>query len=131
MDSSIAGVIAVRRATPLVVVEGNYLFLDTEPWSRVVPLLDASWFLTLSDDVRRERLVRRHREFGRSAADAEAWVHSVDDANATVIDASRSRAGLVVDTDDLVLPVVIDPSGRGGGPHDADPARSDGGTGRG
>src|SRR3954454_18871641 len=35
IEEPIAGAVAVPRDVPLVVTEGNYLLLDTEPWSAV------------------------------------------------------------------------------------------------
>jgi hypothetical protein len=40
--------------------------------------------------------VRRHIEFGKSEADARAWVERVDEANARQIIAHRDSADLVV-----------------------------------
>lgn len=104
IDASIAGAISVRNSTPLVIVEGNYLLLDSDPWIHVRPLLDECWYLDLRDATRRDRLAQRHRTFGRSRADAAAWVRDVDDANAAHVRATRGRADLVINTDSLALP---------------------------
>jgi hypothetical protein len=40
--------------------------------------------------------VARHVRFGKSPAEAEAWVTRVDDANAALVVASRGRADRVV-----------------------------------
>jgi pantothenate kinase len=50
----------------------------------------------VDDDVRRERLVRRHEEFGKPAEAARAWVAGVDEPNARLIAATRDTADLVV-----------------------------------
>ena len=42
------------------------------------------------------RLLARHEAFGKSAADARAWVERVDQRNANLILATRSRADLIV-----------------------------------
>ena len=80
----------------LVVVEGNYLLVDSEPWDRVPALLDESWFCVTPAEERQLRLVDRHTRHGRSAEAATAWVSAVDEANARVIEASRDRADLLV-----------------------------------
>ena len=40
--------------------------------------------------------MRRHEQHGKSHADAEAWTGGSDEANATLIAATRDRADLVV-----------------------------------
>ena len=77
--------------------EGNYLLLPDGGWERVRPLLAEAWFVSVDDDVRRERLVRRHEELGTSPADAGAWVERSDEANARLVTCSREAADLVVD----------------------------------
>jgi pantothenate kinase len=94
LEQPIAGAITVAAGTELVVTEGNYL-LDPS-WRDVREALDEVWFVECPDDVRQERLVRRHIEFGKSEADARAWVERVDEANARQIIAHRDSADLVV-----------------------------------
>jgi pantothenate kinase len=62
--------------------------------------LDEVWFLDVPDAVRRPRLVARHAAYGKTPAEAEAWVSRVDDANASLVLAARSRADRWVDPDD-------------------------------
>jgi pantothenate kinase len=96
LEQALAGVIGVGPEVELVVTEGNYLLLDRPPWRAVRDQLDEVWFLDCPDDVRRPRLVERHVEFGKSPAEAEAWVTRVDEANAALVAASRVRADRVV-----------------------------------
>lgn len=96
MDEPVAGEMAVAAGSSLVVVEGNYLLVDSEPWDRVPALLDESWFCVTPAEERQLRLVDRHTRHGRSAEAATAWVSAVDEANARVIEASRDRADLLV-----------------------------------
>ena len=88
--------IAVEPDTALVITEGNYLLVDTAPWSTVRPLLDEVWFVDIDDDVRVPRLVARHIEFGKSPDGAREWVMRSDEANAAVVSATRGRADVVV-----------------------------------
>lgn len=96
LEEAIAGAVPVPADTPLVVTEGNYLLLEDGPWARVRELLDEVWFVDLDDDVRLERLVRRHVEHGRTPAAAREWVMRSDEANAALVARTRSRADLVV-----------------------------------
>lgn len=92
IEEAIAGAIAVPPGVPLVITEGNYLLLDSGPWSQVRALLDEVWFVDTDDALRRERLVGRHMQFGRSAQEAQDWVASTDDPNARLIESTRHRA---------------------------------------
>jgi pantothenate kinase len=97
LEQPLAGAIGVGPEAELVVTEGNYLLLDRPEWRAVRATLDEVWFLDCPDDVRRPRLVARHVEFGKSTAEATAWVARVDDANAVLVAASRNRADRVID----------------------------------
>jgi pantothenate kinase len=96
IEAPIADAIAIERRVPLVITEGNYLLLDVEPWSGVRPLLDECWYIEGPEDERLRRLIDRHIEFGKSPEGARAWVLRSDEANARVIEGTRSRADLVV-----------------------------------
>jgi pantothenate kinase len=97
LEQPLAGAVGVVPDAELVVTEGNYLLLDRPEWQAVRVELDEVWFLDCPDDVRRHRLVARHVEFGKSPAEAEAWVARVDDANAVLVAATRYLADGVID----------------------------------
>ncbi len=97
LEQPIAGALPVRGSAPLVVTEGNYLLLDEPRWAAVRAQLDAVWHLRVDPALRRERLVARHVAFGKSPAEAEAWVRAVDDPNAALVEAAAARADLVID----------------------------------
>lgn len=96
LEQPIAAAIAIPPSARLVITEGNYLLLEHGGWERVRPLLAEVWFVEVDDDVRRERLVRRHEEFGKSPDAARAWVAHNDEANAELIAATRELADLDV-----------------------------------
>lgn len=95
-DEPVAGAIAIEPSTRIVVVEGNYLLSDLEPWRRGRDLLSESWFCETDERERMLRLVRRHTASGRSADAARSWATDVDGANARRIEPTRDRADLVV-----------------------------------
>ena len=97
LEQPIAGALAVPPEADLVVTEGNYLLLDRPEWRAVREQLDEVVHLVTDDDVRRRRLVARHVEFGKTPAEAEAWVARVDDANAALVEAAAHRADRVVE----------------------------------
>lgn len=96
VDEPVAGEIAIPAGAALVVVEGNYLLVDSEPWNQVQPLLDESWFCVTAAEERLLRLVSRHTEHGRTPEAAAAWATQVDEANARLIESTRERADLLV-----------------------------------
>ena len=96
VDEGIAGEVAVEPDARIVVVEGNYLLVDREPWNRIPALLTETWFCETPAEERVARLVDRHSRQGRSAEEALDWATSVDGANALLIEPTRSRADAVV-----------------------------------
>ncbi len=96
LEQPIAGAIAIPRSE-LVVTEGNYLLLDQPEWHAVRQQLDQVWQVVADGPLRRERLVARHVEFGRSPEAAAAWVARVDEPNARLVDAASERADVLLD----------------------------------
>ena len=95
-DQAIAAAVAVSAHTPVVVVEGNYLLLNQQPWARLRDLFCASVMLRPSDDILRQRLVHRWIEYGLTPAAAAARADDNDLPNATLVVSSSSSATLVV-----------------------------------
>jgi pantothenate kinase len=96
IEEPIACAIPIPRDVLLVVTEGNYLLVDEGPWSAIRPLLDEVWFLDPDEEVRLDRLVARHVEYGKPLADARAWSLGSDQRNAELVAGTRGRADLVV-----------------------------------
>jgi pantothenate kinase len=89
--------ILVAASHRLVVTEGNYLLLPWAPWSRARAQLAQVWYARLDDATRVRRLVARHVAFGKSPADAQAWVQRSDEANARLVGEHAGLADLVVE----------------------------------
>ncbi|SMG54093.1 nucleoside/nucleotide kinase family protein [Paraburkholderia susongensis] len=96
IEEPIANAIPVLPGTPVIITEGNYLLLDQGHWRYVRELLDEIWFVDIDSELRRERLVARHMEFGRSARAAAEWVERTDEPNARLIESTRVRADYVI-----------------------------------
>ena len=96
LEEPIGCAVAVRQDVPLVIVEGNYLLVGDGAWSGVRPLLDRCWYLDPGEQIRRARLIARHRAYGRSPAAAREHALGSDECNARLIAAWRSRADLIV-----------------------------------
>jgi pantothenate kinase len=100
IDEPVAGQVTVTAHDSVVIIEGNYLLLDQQPWSLLSGLLDATVFLDVPPPLRFARLVARHIEFGRDRGDAIDFARRSDGVNAVLVEASRSRADLVVVVDE-------------------------------
>ncbi|GHF12547.1 nucleoside/nucleotide kinase family protein [Amycolatopsis deserti] len=97
IEEPIAGAVCVPPDVPLVITEGNYLLVDDEPWSDVRGLADEVWYLRPDEKERIERLVTRHRRYGRTLVEARARALGSDQRNADLIETTASRADLVLE----------------------------------
>lgn len=82
---------AVRIGAPIVLVEGNYLLLDEEPWAGLAQFCDYSVYLQADEEQVRERAVSRKARGGLSRAEAEAHYERSDGPNIRRV-LTRSRA---------------------------------------
>jgi pantothenate kinase len=89
--------IQVPASASIVIVEGNYLLLDSDPWFELRSLFDAVACLEIDAEVRVKRLVDRHVRFGKTRAEAVEFVQTSDEPNAALVEAARHRAHLIVD----------------------------------
>ncbi|MGD8166603.1 nucleoside/nucleotide kinase family protein [Herbiconiux sp. P16] len=96
LEESIGSAVPVPASVPLVITEGNYLLADDHGWSAVREHLHESWFVDVSPELRRDRLIRRRVSYGHSPADSADWVREVDEKNAAVVDATRGNADLLL-----------------------------------
>ncbi|MFC4853222.1 nucleoside/nucleotide kinase family protein [Actinophytocola glycyrrhizae] len=96
IEEPIAGAVPVRPEHRYVVTEGNYLLVDEAPWDQVRTLLTETWFLAPDETLRRDRLIARHRAFGRALDEARERTLGSDERNAVLINATRHAADLVL-----------------------------------
>lgn len=89
--------ILVPETASMVIVEGNYLLLESPPWSELRGLFDAVVHLDIDAGLRVERLIERHVRFGKTPSDAAAFVHASDEPNAELVEAARHRAHVIVE----------------------------------
>jgi pantothenate kinase len=97
IEEPVPGAIRILQELSTVVVEGNYLLLESGGWERVAPLLDATVFVQVDPGIRVDRLIERHVRFGKSPADARAWALGPDERNAQLIEATAARADRVIE----------------------------------
>lgn len=103
LEQPLAGAIPVFPWTRLVVTEGNYLLDGTDAWLGVRAAMSEVWYVDVDDDLRRERLVERHIQFGKTPEHARRWVMDVDEINARRIAEHRDQADVFVAVEPLAL----------------------------
>ena len=92
IEEAVAGAIAIEPHHRLVITEGNYLLVDQGGWRGVAALLDECWYVDVDEQLRNERLVRRHQAFGRTEQEAVQWAAQTDAPNARLVASTRVRA---------------------------------------
>jgi pantothenate kinase len=97
IEEAVAGTIAVPQDVPVIIIEGNYLLVRDEPWKRLRELFDETWYLDSPGDVRIERLIKRHIQFGKPSEQAREWALGPDESNAQFIRGTREAADRTVD----------------------------------
>lgn len=97
LELSRAAADVVTPAHRILIVEGNYLLLDEDPWRALAPHFDLTLFLTVPEAELDRRLATRWAHHGRDARAARAWIDGNDLPNARrVLHGSRPA--------DLTLP---------------------------
>jgi len=89
--------ITIKPCNRLIIVEGNYLLLNTHPWNTVRTKMDEVWYIDTPLKIGKERLLYRHIAGGASKEEAERKVASVDLPNAELIKKTLSFADKIVD----------------------------------
>lgn len=92
IEEPVPDAMSIPATASIVVVEGNYLLMQSGGWQHVLPLLDVSYFVELDRDIRLERLIARHERFGKSPDAARSWALGPDEANARLIEESAAQA---------------------------------------
>lgn len=90
LEISRAGARLIPRAVRILIVEGNYLLLDQDPWSRLCPLFDITVVVEVPEDTLRQRLIARWRGYGLTPQEIEAKVEGNDLPNGRYV-MSKSR----------------------------------------
>jgi pantothenate kinase len=69
----------------ILIVEGNYLLLDADPWRQLAPLFDLTIFLDVPEKELVRRLAARWQHYGKSDTAARDWIASNDLPNALTV----------------------------------------------
>lgn len=109
LEQPVAGAIAVPSSASLVITEGNYLLLPDDPWPQVYQQLVQVWHCATDETRRKEQLIRRHIEHGKTPEQARDWALGPDEANAAKVTAASHGADRVIGED--LLQSATDNSG--------------------
>lgn len=69
--------IRIAPQVEIVILEGNWLLLDRDPWRRISGLVDDTWFVDVDREAARQRVAARHVKAGIEAT-MEAALARVD-----------------------------------------------------
>ncbi|MCE8039919.1 nucleoside triphosphate hydrolase [Halomonas sp. MCCC 1A11062] len=85
LDLARAGGRLVTLEHRIVIVEGNYLLLDRDPWRELRPLFDMTLLLEVADEVLEARLIQRWLGMGQDHEGAIDKARHKDMLNARLI----------------------------------------------
>jgi sulfofructose kinase len=94
--------IRIEPGHKVVIVEGNYLLLDREPWIQARPFYDLTIFLKAPESLIRARLTARHARSGKMPQAIQEKIDTTDIPNVRLINSYSSPPDLVVDAEALV-----------------------------
>ena len=95
-EISISGAGILKKNIRIVIVEGNYLLFDEEPWTCLSKLWDYSVFLDVELTVLEQRLIDRWINHGFSRAEAKQKALGNDIQNAKRVIASKIHANKIL-----------------------------------
>ncbi|MFT5007779.1 MAG: pantothenate kinase [Reinekea sp.] len=99
LDTSLPNAGEINERTAIVVVEGNYLLLQSPPWNELRPLLDVTVSLAPSLETLEQRLIQRWLDHGHSLKTALERVQVNDLNNARLVLANSGQADLLISTE--------------------------------
>jgi len=94
-----AGARIINSDTSLIVVEGNYLLIDSHPWSKLKSFFDVKVFLNIPEKIIHKRLINRWKHYNIPTKDIGKKLNQNDLPNAQFIcDKSNGADYLIAET---------------------------------
>lgn len=78
----------------IIIIEGNYLLLDHEPWNKLYPLCDTSVWIGADANALKKRLIQRKIQGGSTEKEAIAFYENSDRYNVDMVLHHSKRADL-------------------------------------
>jgi pantothenate kinase len=86
----------VTKAHRILVTEGNYLLLNDKPWVDLAGFFDLTVMIDVPEAELDRRLAERWAFYGKSAAEARAWIDSNDMPNIRRVTQGSRTADITV-----------------------------------
>ena len=99
-DLSRASAREIKIDTQVILIEGNYLLLDIEPWSALEQYFDVTVMISCDEAVLRKRLMKRWLDFEFTATEAQQKVEENDLPNAIEVTGRSRKADVIFTTVD-------------------------------
>lgn len=96
LEISRAGADIITKQDQILIVEGNYLLFNEAPWPSAAPLFDLTVWIDVPEAELDRRLQARWAHYGKSPAEARAWIDSNDMPNIRRVVAGSRPADVVV-----------------------------------
>lgn len=96
VEISRAGARMIPRAVRALIVEGNYLLLDREPWSRLAAMFDMTVAVDAPEDILQQRLIERWLDYGLTPPEIKAKVEGNDLPNGRYVISKSGPADFVL-----------------------------------
>jgi pantothenate kinase len=96
LEISRAGADIVGPQDRILIVEGNYLLLNEAPWPDLAPLFDLTIWIDVPEAELDRRLLARWAHYGKTPAEARAWIDGNDMPNIRRVVAGSRPADLMI-----------------------------------
>ena len=96
LELSRAAADIVSADTKFILIEGNYLLLNSAPWNTIKQLFDFTIFIDVQEAELERRLTGRILAHGHDAAYAKNWIASNDMLNIREVRANSGAADMVI-----------------------------------
>ncbi|KAI0521280.1 P-loop containing nucleoside triphosphate hydrolase protein [Xylaria bambusicola] len=67
LKDPIPNAIRIEPEVEIVIIEGNWLLLDSDPWKQIQENVDDTWFVDVDEELASRRIARRHLTAGTEA----------------------------------------------------------------
>lgn len=95
-DAVVADAAQIGPEDRIILIEGNYLLLDEDPWSDLRPLFDLAIFINPGIDVLEKRLIERWIDHGMDSDSARNRALSNDIPNARLVCSKSAEADILI-----------------------------------
>lgn len=96
LEISRAGADIITAADKILIVEGNYLLLNEAPWPQALPLYDLTIWIDVPEADLVSRLMDRWARYGKTNAEARAWIEGNDLPNIRRVVAGSGEADVTI-----------------------------------